>query len=190
MGCLMLDNERQQFAKTISYMFSLYPNTPVSEAQLDAYWYHLRKFPLSVTRFAVQEASKQSKKYPPTAPAIHEIAEVEERAAAERAKHPRPSNAPQLPRASWEGVPRTDHGQQEYIKASSGYERLARIWECEAVRAGVKPNEPPPAELGAKWFKQLGQMLEQAPPGSITGRYVQDESGKWSRDGGQTQESA
>lgn len=164
----MLDNERQMFAKTVSYMFSLYPSTQVNEAQLDAYWHHLRKFPLGVARYAVQEASRQSKKYPPTAPAIHEIAEVEERAAAERAKHPRPTNAPQLPRASWDGVPRTDEGQKQYmLAAKTDAERLARMWECEAVRAGIKPNEPPPAEVGARWFKQLNKFLERNGPAGL-----------------------
>ena len=159
----MENTERQTFQKAMIYVFGLYPNAKLTEATTDAYWHHLRKFPLGVARYAVQEASRQSKKYPPTAPAIHEIAEVEERAAAERAKHPRPTNAPQLPRASWEGVPRTDDGQKQHILAAKNDgDKLARIWECEAVRMGVKPNEPPPQELGAKWFRQLNKFLERS----------------------------
>ncbi len=183
----MLDNERPMFAKTVAYMFSLYPSASMSDTTVEAYWQHLKRFDIGPVRVAVQRAVNDSPKFPPTAPSIREIAEIEQRQAEARAKDPKPGAvAGYIQRASWEGVPRTDAGQQAYIEAGGGnYETLARLWECDAVRRGIKPNEPPPQEMGAAWFKQLGMMLEKSGPGSAAGRFVQDEFGKWIRDGGQ-----
>lgn len=179
----MLDQERPLFAKTVSYMFSLYPSATASEATVEAYWQHLKRYPLSAIRVAMAHVTNENPKYPPSAIMLSEAAKIEQRAAEARARDPKPGPvAGYIQRASWEGVPRTDQGQQAYIEAGrNNYEQLARLWECDAVRKGIKPNEPPPKEVGAAWFKQLGLMLEQSPPGSASARHVQDENGKWSR---------
>ena len=180
----MNDTERPLLAKAVTYLFSLYPQSKLTEATSDAYWHHLKRFDIGPLRVAIQRAANDNPKFPPTAPTIRELAEIEQRSAEARAKDPKPGPvAGYIQRASWEGVPRTDQGQQAYIEAGgSNYETLARLWECEAVRRGVRPNEPPPQELGMEWFRQLSAMLAQAPPGSKAGRCAQGEDGKWYRE--------
>lgn len=164
----MDDTEKASFAKQIAYVFALYPQAKLTEATSDAYWHHLKPLPFDAVRAAIHRSIAISDKFPPTAPAIRELAEIEDRSSSARSKYPAPGPvAGYLPRAHWEQVPRTDEGQRQYVLAAkTDAEKLARLWECEAVRAGIKPNEPPPQEIGAKWFRQLNKLLERNEPGS------------------------
>lgn len=154
----MNDDEQGRFVKDITYMFSLYPNASVHEGTADAYWAHLRRFSLASVRIGVSRALKASPTFPPTAPAIAEIAEVEHRAEAARALD-RPTTQKLLPRASWEGIPREPEQQRAYVQAATtGFERLARIAECEAVRRNLHPSAPPPAEVGARLQNEISGL--------------------------------
>lgn len=155
--------EKDAFVKAVSYMFSLYPSHQVLEITFDAYWHHLRDLPYGAVRLGIDTAIASSKTFPPTAPQIREVAEVEAKAMAARANDPpRIDVQRRIEAPNYENVPRDPDAQKRYVAdAPDEFEARARLMECMAVSLGVRPGEPFPEKLAKKWAAEFSSLASE-----------------------------
>lgn len=157
----MVDSDLTGFTAYLAQAATLYPGFSMPATTARAYFDYLKRYSLPSVKTAIRKAIDQSPERMPAAPVMREIAEVEEKAAHARRNDPKTPVSHQLGEARWVGVPKTLHGQQEYVKAAGEdkYETLARIWECESVRRGDHPTGSIPQEDGARRMRQINQLV-------------------------------
>lgn len=143
----MLESEKKQLFKlALVRHFAAYPNHRVIEGTLNAYWADLGEFPLDLIAESLEKARQHSPQFPPTAPAIREVAKAE----AKRRARPAPTPVKRL-----QAPPE--------LPVGSRWEKLAAYWEQENKHWQAHPESRPSDELvGKQRWAQLWKVWGQA----------------------------
>ena len=148
----------QNFVAAMAYLKTSYPGYRPTDQEwtktLRVYRDALSSYPLEVIGKACRRAPKAFPQWFPNAGQVRQICEAEMRPIRERQKEI--PNQRQLPAPRTRLLPHNESGWEKYIDAAPNrFERLARLWECESKKIGIKPDDRTPDGISKRRWKDF-----------------------------------
>lgn len=169
----MLDTERERFMEGYQVLADCYPGYRPSveemAKQAKAYFDRLETYSWQDVSKALMRAS-QPEFYPDRFPTVGQLQAVVEDCRRRRAKAEREETQQRMDEREAESargrmreIPVTQQAQRTYIQeGGTGWEKLARYWECESKARKLDPTKPTPPEIYQRRMGEFWKMWGEA----------------------------